>query len=171
MTVVGYEIVHHLLAIQALNDTDVNDAGGMATTAADLADAFDRHVQKCCEPLAPLVKKLAAVNENERVHFARRDKPCRHDGLAEGGGRAENPVILSQHCFGRRFLFRSKLTLKLHVNRLTGRSLVIKFDSNAVILEQRCHFTETAPRQTDVPGEFLRTVDDARLPVPDAAWC
>jgi len=66
-------VVHDLLSIQALDDRNVNKSGGTPASPANLPDAFYGHIQKRRKPLAPLIEKLAAMHEYQRVYFTRRD--------------------------------------------------------------------------------------------------
>lgn len=84
VTVVGDDIIYDLFAIQTLDYRYVNDPSWPATTAADLPNVLDGQIQKCSQPLALLVKKLAAVNEYKRVGFSCRNQPSGNDGFAEG---------------------------------------------------------------------------------------
>src|SRR5580698_8095535 len=63
--VVGDQVVHDLFAVQALNDSNVNNATCPSPTASDLADTFDGQIQECRESLAPLVQQLPPMDENE----------------------------------------------------------------------------------------------------------
>jgi len=132
MAVVCDNVIHDLLAVQALNDGNVYHAVGAPATAANLTDALDRQIQKCREPLAPLVKQLAAVNENQRIDLSRGNQPGGNDCLAEGGRRAQDAVAMCKHCIASGLLIRTKLAVKCHVNRLAGESLVVQFDFDVV---------------------------------------
>ena len=46
LSIFGYDIVHHALAIQALEKRDVDRASRPPATRADLADIFQRKIQK-----------------------------------------------------------------------------------------------------------------------------
>jgi len=52
VAIVGNDVVHDLFAVQALNHGNVNNAAGTSRSAPDLANRFDRQIQKCREPLA-----------------------------------------------------------------------------------------------------------------------
>jgi hypothetical protein len=56
MAVVRHHIIHDLLAIKALDDRHINDSAGIPTTTADLADAFDWHIEKRGQSFPPLVQ-------------------------------------------------------------------------------------------------------------------
>ena len=64
VTVVGDDIIHDLFAIETLDDRHVNDPCWTAPPATDLPDFLDGQIQKCSQPLAPLVKELTAMNEH-----------------------------------------------------------------------------------------------------------
>ena len=67
--------------------------------------------------------------------FPRRNQPCRHDRLAESGRGGQDAVVVGEHVVGGGLLVGAKLTVKRHVNWLTGESLVVEFYRNLVRLE------------------------------------
>jgi hypothetical protein len=56
--IIGERVINDLLAIQTLNDSNVNDSTGAPPTT-NLANRFDRQIQKCREPFAPLIEQLS----------------------------------------------------------------------------------------------------------------
>lgn len=61
VAVVGHEVVHDLLAVQTLDDVDIDDPGATSASTTDLVNTLDGQIQKCSEPFAPLIQKLAAM--------------------------------------------------------------------------------------------------------------
>ena len=135
VAVVGDHIVHDLLSIQTLDDCNVNQPAGTPASTANLPDALDGQIQKCREPLAPLIEKLAAMDEHQSVHLPRRNQLGGHDRFAEGGCCAQDAVIVGKHGVGCGLLVGAKLAVKHHVNRLTGESLVVEFHGDLVRFE------------------------------------
>ena len=67
MAILANDIVDFALARQTLNDRNIDNAGRLAFAAADLTDGFGREIEKGGEPGDPLVEKLPAVDQNQRV--------------------------------------------------------------------------------------------------------
>jgi hypothetical protein len=131
----------------------------------DAADRFPRHAQKCRQPLDPLVEKLSAVYEDERIHAALCDEPRSDDRLAERRGcRQHADVMLRERVCGG-FLFGSQLAAEGDVDRRATHALVPDRWMNAERLEHLLNVVEAASRQRDVMRVILRAGDDARLVV------
>ena len=163
VTVVRHEVVHDLLAVQALDDGDIDNVRGASASTADLADALDGQIQKRSEPLAPLIQELAAMHEDERVGFARGNESRGHNRFAEGSGRAKDAFVVCEHGVRHGLLFRPKLAVKCHVDELSSESLIVDFHRDLVRLQKGCDLVQTAARQGNVPGKLLRAADNARL--------
>lgn len=61
MAVLADDVIDLALAGQTLDDRNVDNAGGFAFAAADLADGLGREIEKGGEPGNPLVEKLPAM--------------------------------------------------------------------------------------------------------------
>ena len=68
------------------------------------------------QPLAPLIEKLAAMDENQGIDLPRGNQPGGHDRFAESGRRTKDAVVVGKHGVGCGLLFRAKLAVKLHFN-------------------------------------------------------
>jgi len=88
VAVIRYQIFCLAFPVKALNQCDINASGRFRFSSANLAYAVDGHIKECREPFSPLVEKLGAVDEYERVRPACADQISRSDGLAERGTRA-----------------------------------------------------------------------------------
>ena len=54
----------------------MNETGPLRLSSADLADPLDGQFEERTQPFAPLVEKLSAVNQYQRVRSSRRDQIC-----------------------------------------------------------------------------------------------
>src|SRR6516162_4367017 len=88
-------VVHNLLTIQALNDSYINDSVWAPTTSADLPNRFDIQIQKCCEPLPPLIQELSPVDKHKGIGPPCRNQPCSHNRFAKSCCCAKYPVVMS----------------------------------------------------------------------------
>src|ERR1700689_5201132 len=97
MAILRDQILRLALSVEALNERDVNAARPLGFCPADLADAIDRHIEESRQPFAPLIQKLGAVDEHERVRLSRRDQIRGGDGLAKCRPRAQYALVMSEN--------------------------------------------------------------------------
>ena len=122
VAVVRDAVVDDTFPDEALNDGDVEQPGWSVSSAADAPNRFRREAEEGRESLDPLVEKLAAMNEDERVHAALGDQPRSHDGLAECRGRGQHAGLVLEHRVCGGLLFRPQLAAERDVQRLSGCS-------------------------------------------------
>jgi len=74
MTVVRDNVGYFASAHKALNQRDVNDASRLAASAANDADVPRINIEECLKAFHPLGEQLAAMDKNERIAPALRNK-------------------------------------------------------------------------------------------------
>lgn len=72
---------------------------------------------------------------------------------------------MCRHCLRRGSLFGTKLSLELHGQRQTAKSLVANQGPDVRVRQQFQQIVKTAPGKRDVVGQFLGTCDDPRFVV------
>src|SRR3974377_2195732 len=98
LPIFGYNVIHRALAIQALEKRDVDRASRLPATRADLADIFQRKIQKNRKTFPPLVEELSAMYQNQRVGLSCCNHPgCKHS-LSEGRAGGEHSGFMTQKC-------------------------------------------------------------------------
>ena len=145
MAIVGHQIIHDLLPVETLDDRDIQGPIGAAPSSPDLPDALEGKIQERRQPLPPLVQELSAMHEHQGVHATRGDEPGGHDRFPKGGRGGQDAVVMSQQVVGGGLLIRPERSLKRHVQRQTGKPLVLDGDSHLVRLEQGRDFFEATP--------------------------
>ena len=75
------------------------------------------------------------MHEYQGVYLSRRNQPCGHHRFPKSGRGGQYAVIVGKHGTGSGLLVGAKLAVKRHVNRLTGKSLVVEFYNNLVRFE------------------------------------
>lgn len=65
--VVGHEVLHFLVAVEALNHRNIDLTSPLRLACSDLPDVVEREVEEHREALAPLIKKLLAMDQHQRV--------------------------------------------------------------------------------------------------------
>lgn len=94
MAVISDQIGNNATPNQALYDSEIDDACWFFLSAVYDANFVWFNVQKDTKTCDPLIKQLAAMNEDESVSISCSDHLCRDNGLAERSGR-EHPDLVS----------------------------------------------------------------------------
>jgi hypothetical protein len=84
VAVFGYEILGFSLSVKALNQDDINSARSILPSPADLTNAISWQIEEYSQPFAPLIEKLGAVDDYQRVCFPGCDQVCGGNSFAEG---------------------------------------------------------------------------------------
>ena len=92
MAVLGDAVIDDALSDETLNNANVDVSSRSTSSAADSTDCFRRDVEKCRQPLDPLIEQLAPMNEHERVDTALSNEPRGDHGLANAVVAANTPV-------------------------------------------------------------------------------
>ena len=90
MAIAGGAVVYNATPNHALNKCNINDAAGFAPHNADISDRFPRRIEKCGQPLDPLLEQLAPMHQDQRIDAPLRDQPCGDDGFSERSGRGQD---------------------------------------------------------------------------------
>src|SRR5262249_12811437 len=96
LPIFSYDVVHHALAIQALEKRDVDRASRPPATRTDLANIFQRKIQKSRKTFPPLVEELSTMYQYQRVGLSCRNYPGRNHSLSEGRSSGEHSGFMTQ---------------------------------------------------------------------------
>jgi hypothetical protein len=72
--VFGDQIFGLALTMEALNERRIDNASPLRFSPANLADTLDRQIEERGQPFAPLIEKLSAVDQYQRVRSSFRDQ-------------------------------------------------------------------------------------------------
>lgn len=136
---------------------------GAASSSPDLPDGLEGKIQERREPLPPLVQELSAMHEHQCVYPTRGDEPGGHDRFSEGGRGGQDAVVMSQQVVGGGLLIRPERSMKRHVQRQSGKPLVLDGHSHLVRIEQGRDFPKATPGQGEMLRKLLGTTNHARL--------
>src|SRR5271154_4520042 len=94
MAVLRDQVLRLTLSMETLNERDVDIACLLCFSPADLADTINRQVEECGQPLAPLVQKLSAMDQYQRVRPSCRDQVRGSDRFPERGAGTEYSLVM-----------------------------------------------------------------------------
>ena len=107
VAILADEIVNDAFVAQALNHRNVNLPGRLVFAASNLTDLFWREAEKLAQRLNPLVEQLAAMNHDQRVHFALSNQASCYNGFSKRGRSRQNACLVLQQGVGSLLLFCS----------------------------------------------------------------
>ena len=157
VTVVGDKHRPRPFAIETLDDRNVNDPSWTSTAAAYLPNILDGQIQKCGEPLTPLVEKLTAMNQHRVLIFRCAISHAATTVLPKAVVALKIPSSWARRSVRCGLLVGAKLPVELHIDRLTGESLVIEFHRKHYGFEEPVDLAKTATGQGNVLWKFLRS--------------
>ncbi len=94
LTIFADDVVNDAFLAQALNHRNVNLHGRLMLAASNPAGLFWRKAEKLAQRLNPLVEQLAAMNHDQRVHFASSNQGGHYNSFAEGGRSGQNACLV-----------------------------------------------------------------------------
>jgi len=95
LAVLGHEVLHFVIPVQALDDGDVDATRPTHLAAADMPDRFGGQIQEHPKAVLPLIEQLLPVNDDQSVDLAFGDQPRRYGGFAERSGSAEDVAAVA----------------------------------------------------------------------------
>src|ERR1700683_2897566 len=135
MAILGHQVLCHALAMEALNESDVDVSRPAGLSSTYLADLLDREIEKRGQPLAPLVEQLGSMHENQGIRLSRGDQICRRNGLAESSSGAQYALVMFQNLCNRVRLMVAQVASEFNINRLAGVAFVLKVRLDLVLFQ------------------------------------
>ena len=121
---------------KTLQKGDIDNAGDTLLSAMDDADLVRCEIEEGSKPGHPLVEKLAAMDQNQRIPSPRRNELRRDNGFAESCGGCQYAGVVSQKVHRGCFLLRRQCAKEAHPEWGTRLAFVTNFDGNSEIVEQ-----------------------------------
>ncbi len=163
MAVFGDKVFHFLIAMEALDDRNVNLASALCFTCTDLSDLINREVKKHCQSLPPLIEQLLPMNDDKRVDVPVCNEPRGYGGLSKGSGCAEKSIIMADDGGNGLLLLFAKRTVELDFNRRSKQPLILHDGLDSMSIEQCDQLRDATPRKSQVPSHILAATNDSRL--------
>ena len=146
MPVLGDEIGDDALPHQALHESDIDVAARLLLPAVDDAEPVRRDIQEGLETRHPLIEKLPAMDEHQRIPISLRDHFGRNDGLAECRSRGKHPGFMQEKGGGGIVLFRGQLTEKPYPEGPPLLAFIAQRSNNAQCRGKRLNRSSRHPR-------------------------
>ena len=162
MTVPGHQICDRAPTHETLERGDIDDPSRAAFAVTDSADGPRVDVEEHRKLRDPLFEEWSQVHQHERVPGPFGNHANAGHRLAHARRRDEHSDVMGlerAHCVLLKLRRRAAEAVLDGVSIL---SLVINLQRCAQGLEQRGGVVDAPARQRDMPGEVLRTADDAR---------
>ena len=137
VTVLANQVLRFALAVETLDEWNVNISSSLCFAATDLPDTVNRQIEKCGQPFAPLVEQLGAVNKYEGVGLSLRDQICSGHSFPESSPGAKDALIVFQNLADRVRLLFTQVAGEADVKRLARESFVLKVGLDSVLFQQQ----------------------------------
>ena len=162
VTVPGHQVCDRVPAYETLERGDIDDPGRAALAVNDSANGPRVDVEEHRKLRDPLFEERAKVHQHERVPGPFGNHANAGHRLAHARRRDEHSDVMRPECTHRVLLKLRRRAVESMLDGVSILSLVINLQRCAQGLEQRGRVVDTPPGQRDMPGEVLRTADDAR---------
>lgn len=144
VAVFGDDVRNDALPHKALHKSDVDVFGEFPLPAMDNADLLWRDIKKDFEASDPLVEKLPAMDEDQRVSAARRDQFSGDDGFAKSRGCSEHTCLVLEKRSGSLVLIWRQPTEEICFKGRAVHAFVAQLDLNPCITKKFDYIVKTS---------------------------